>query len=163
MREVPLTHGRVALVDDEDYERVMAAGPWFIAIRGRTTYAAHSTWDGKNRGTLLMHRLVLDVAPRSGVDHINMNGLDNRKGNLRLATKSQNGANQPKQRIVATSRYKGVSLAARDNRWVARIGRRRPYIGRFRTEEEAARAYDRAALTRWGEFAILNFPQGDKS
>ena len=121
-----------------------------------------------------LHRIVMslilgrELKKTEHVDHVNGNGLDNRRENLRIATCSQNAANAPKQRGTYSSEYKGVYT--RKNRlhlgWYACIGNdgsevgvRRWYLGRYSTEEEAARAYDRRAKELFGEYANLNFPE----
>jgi RimJ/RimL family protein N-acetyltransferase len=159
---IPLTQGKVALVDDEDYERVMAAGPWHATQMSNTYYAFHSTYDEHHRrGSLLMHRLLTDAPPGQGVDHINGNGLDNRRTNLRLATKAQNGINRPlPPNGSPSSQYKGVAWFKRDQCWRARIGKNSLHIGYYSSEEEAARAYDEKAKEIYGDFAWLNFPGG---
>lgn len=94
------------------------------------------------------------------IDHRNGNGLDNRRDNLRRATMSQNIANQfPRG---GSSKYKGVCRSKRSGGWLAQIcvNRKSIYLGRFGTEEEAARAYDVKAKEVWGEFARLNFMDG---
>lgn len=106
-----------------------------------------------------MHRLILDAPAGRDVDHANMNGLDNRRVNLRLASHSQNAANQRKCRKKTLSRYKGIYYYRRRKRpWCAQIkvrGRNK-HLGYFETEEEAALAYNRAALEHFGKFARLN-------
>lgn len=152
-REIPLSQGLVALVDDADYDRVMAGPKWFAEMRGHTVYARR--WikvDGKRRGVFLHTQLT--GWPR--VDHVNLNGLDNRRANLRPATRAQNGQN----RRLPSSRsgLKGVTRHVR-GMWTARVQAdgTRLYLGLFATPEEAARAYDAAALELHGEFARLNF------
>jgi hypothetical protein len=118
-----------------------------------------------------MHRLVLSrvlgrpLQKNEQADHINQNGLDNRRQNLRIATPSQNHANKAKGRGDFSSLYKGVYI--RKDRlhlgWYACVGSNKSktpkiYLGRYETEEEAARAYDRKAIEIYGEFASLNFP-----
>lgn len=94
------------------------------------------------------------------VDHINGNGLDNRRENLRIATMSSNQWNQRKQRRCTKSKFKGVGLDDRTNKWSAdiRAYKQRFYLGSFVLEEDAAMAYDAAARKLHGEFARLNFP-----
>lgn len=152
-RQVPLSRGHFAIVDDDDYDRVIASGPWHVRPSGSTFYARHSIT--ASRG-IDMHGMLTGWPY---VDHINGDGLDNRRTNLRAASVSQNLANRGPQRNN-TSGYKGVTLR-RNGRMVAQIKvcGHQMNIGTFDTVEDAARAYDAAALTAWGEFAYLNFPK----
>jgi hypothetical protein len=108
-----------------------------------------------------LHRLLLNAPPELQVDHINGDGLDNRRSNLRLATGSQNQGNSRKRRDGVTSQYRGVSWNKRAGKWQALLRRegKLQYLGYFSDEEAAARAYDAAALEQWGSFARLNFPE----
>jgi hypothetical protein len=156
VRTVALTQGQEALVDDTDYDTVVAAGSWCVAVRGRRTYA-----QCRSKGKLVyQHRYILGAPKGVAVDHVNGDGLDNRRANLRLCSSSQNAANGRKHLDGQTSRYKGVSRKG-GGKWQAFIGGANGHrqIGRFDTEEEAARAYDEAALALWGEFARPNYPQ----
>lgn len=112
--------------------------------------------DGRS-GWVSMHRLLMGVP---GIDHINHDGLDNRRVNLRRVNQRQNGANE-RPRRGGTSAYKGVSWDRAARRWRAQIqdGSRKRNLGRFDSEEAAARAYDHAALTMRGEYACINFPE----
>lgn len=109
-----------------------------------------------------MHREIIIPPYPLVVDHINHNGLDNRKANLRPATKSQNTINKPyKKKKGAHSKYRGVTWQKSINKWQAQIrakGNPR-VIGYFEDEIEAAKAYDAAAKKHHGEFAVLNFPK----
>lgn len=104
------------------------------------------------RKHLGMHNLLIG---RALIDHINHNGLDNRRANLRPASTGQNSANS-RPRTGGTSKFKGVYLVTRLNRWASRI--RGKHLGYFDDEVEAAKAYDAAAVEEFGEFAYLNFP-----
>lgn len=155
--------GRIALVDDEDYDLVMQhrwrvyekTGPGRRRTNGPYAWTAIRRSDGR-RTFPYMHSLITGYLR---TDHVNGDGLDNTRGNLRPATNSQNGANQ---RPVegCTSRYKGVCWH-QGRSWLAQIkvdGHHRN-LGYFADEDEAARAYDASALAAWGTYARLNFPE----
>jgi len=157
VKTVSLTQGQFALVDDEDHERVVAAGPWHIHhTQGSLHLYARHIGPRPSMVKTLMHRLILNAQPNQQVDHINGDGLDNRRVNLRLCTHSQNCANRSKSLSLTSSRYKGVSRCADCNRW--RDSFKARLLGLFTSEEDAARAYDTVARETWGEFARLNFP-----
>lgn len=149
-KEIPLSQGKVALVDAEDYERV-SKYKWFANRRGVLWYAIRT--DGRTS----LHCFLMDAPKHLLVDHKNGDGLDCRRKNMRVATKAQNGMNR---RIAAdnTSGFKGVYR--RGKKWAAQIylNKERHYLGAWQTPEEAARAYDEAAKRLFGEFARLNFP-----
>lgn len=144
-----------AVVDDEDYERI-ARHRW--RFQGRPgTPQSYAVCNHAGR-YLYMHRLIVDAPPGLEVDHIDGNGLNNRRCNLRVCSRRDNLRNMRPR--VGTSRFKGVSWNRGDQRWQAEISidRRRKYLGRFHDEIEAALAYDEAARAAFGEFARLNFP-----
>lgn len=154
--EIPLSQGLVALVDAEDAARVVAAGKWHVRVQSRTTYANRNIRRDDGRWTTLNMHTFITGWPR--VDHINGNGLDNRRANLRPATHAQNQRNKGLQ-SNNTSGFKGVCWDAPRGRWHAKIclNGRTIFLGRFDEAEEAARAYDAAAVRYFGEFARLNF------
>lgn len=153
MAEIPLTQGRVAIVDDVDFDWLSDTGPW-SAQRG----VAGVWYAIQGRGSAL-HRTILGAPRGVRVDHVNGDGLDNRRANLRLAGNTGNARNRAKSTTRPTSsRFKGVTWEARRLRWMAYItvNNRFVWLGRFTDEVEAARAYDSAAQERFGEFARLN-------
>ncbi len=156
MKEIPLTQGKVALVDDEDYGRV-SAYRWMAWWNGHRWYAITKI----DSQRVLMHRFVLAAAPDQQIDHINGDGLDNRRSQLRFVTSQQNSMNRGLRR-GANNQYKGVSMTNPPSMstWKAQIlvDGKRLYLGSYRTPEDAAKAYDAAAKEHFGEFAWLNFP-----
>lgn len=156
MKEIPLSQGMVALVSNEDYERV-ARFKWTLKRNGNRCYAYRRDYSNGGRH-IPLHRFILDAPPEMEVDHINGDGLDNRRENIRLCTHSENSRNTNRA-SNNTSGYKGVSRDHRDGRWDSYItlNQRRIHIGRFGTAIEAARAYDAKAREIFGEFAKLNF------
>lgn len=152
MIELPLTRGFVAIIDDSDAH--LAAYKWYAKTMHGINYAARNT-TGKHRTTILLHREVLNPAKDTHIDHINGNGLDCRRSNLRFASFCQNAQNSK----VRTGSYKGVSK--RKNKWVAQIRAhgKNYWLGYYATPEDAARAYDAAAYKLHGAFAKLNFSQ----
>ena len=161
MREIELTQGYKAFVDDEDYERVVYP-KWQVKLNQSsfTQYAVRRRWD-KNLKIYVperLHRVVLDITDTNvHVDHIDMNGLNNCKSNLRIATYTNNAANVRKKRL-GSSVYKGVRWHKVDHKWEANIvcNGKQKYLGQFVTEIQAAQAYDKAALELFGEFARIN-------
>jgi hypothetical protein len=144
-----------AIVDDEDFERASKYA-WYVSPHRKTMYARHRP-DGNNMYRSL-HRFLLGVTPSQIIDHVNGNGLDNRRCNIRVCTISQNRWNEP-IRKTNKSGFKGVSFHKQVHRWMAHIKfhRKSIYLGLFDDPAMAARAYDKKARELFGEFAWTNF------
>ncbi|MFH1371423.1 MAG: HNH endonuclease [Planctomycetota bacterium] len=162
---IDLKRFKFAIVDKEDYDRLRKRS-WRCRRFDDCWYAVR--WvrasEKSNKTVAWMHRAVLEAPEGTLVDHKNHNGLDNRKDNLRLATYSQNMQNRRKIRRACSSRFKGVMFRKevhRRRRWRGsiKVGGWMIELGMFKTEVEAARAYDAAAKKHFGEFACLNFPE----
>lgn len=154
MKTIPLTQGHVAKVDDADYERV-AQFKWHIKRYSHTIYAtAHVP--GNARQKVLLHRVIMDAAPGVEIDHIDRDGLNCQRSNLRASTHKQNNGNKQKRKDSKVP-YKGITWHAQSSRWRVRVAKQ--HIGMFDDPVEAAKAYDVAAKKQWGEFAYLNFPE----
>lgn len=153
MKEIKLTQGKVALVDDEDYERLNKYS-WRVNRSYDTYYARCSV--GSRVKNYMQHKILL-APPGTEIDHIDRDGLNNQKANLRLCTHSQNLMNQ-RHRIGCTSEYKGVCWDRGRRKWKTRIAIDGITInlGRFQSEKEAALAYNDAAVKYFGEFARPN-------
>lgn len=155
MKQIPLTKGYIALVDDEDYDHLCVFKWCFdgsgYAIRGVTL-------PNGRRSTIRMHRHIMGNPKGLEIDHIDNNRLNNQRSNLRICTRVENSCNMSKPKIN-TSGYKGLRFCKRTNKWVAQIKHHKiaRSIGYFNTKEEAARAYDKAAKDLHGSFAKLNF------
>jgi hypothetical protein len=156
MREILLTQNKVAVVDDEDFEYLSQFG-WHARKDRHTFYAARNIMQNGKRITQGMHRLIMDAPCDMEIDHINGNGLDNRRCNLRLCTTPQNKRNS-RLRKDNKSGFKGVSWNKAAQKWVSQITHNGKviYIGSFDNTVDAAIAYNEAALTLHGEFARIN-------
>lgn len=152
MIEVPLTQGMVALIDDSDAEAI-GHRKWRVFRDNRTFYAASG--GTKKLPFLLMHRVILGAVKGQLVDHINRDGLDNRRANLRFASVSLNGANRRKASGSYTSSYKGVSWHEPLKKWKAAVkfNGKKYHLGYHSTEQEAAEAYIIGARSLFGSFA----------
>lgn len=151
---IPLYDFRYALIDDEDYDQLIALKGWRVNAKGYACIQYKDKKTGKS-AVILMHRIIMSAPGGMDVDHINGDRLDNRRENLRLATRSQNLQNRIKRKI-GSSRYKGV---VRDNRWQGtwQAFIRGKSIGTFKNELHAAVAYDLWAIHEFKEFAHTNF------
>lgn len=156
-KELELTQGKFALVDDEDYDW-LNRWKWYAHIKSKKFYAVRSFGKRPNRAGMYMHRLILNTSKGDVVDHIDGNGLNNQRNNLRLCTQAENVRNQS-LKLVNTSGYKGVHWQKNMNKWVARItfNYKKIHLGYFDTPLEASRAYDEKAKELFGEFAKTNF------
>lgn len=149
---ITLSKGEYALVDLQDYE-LLSSVKWSCVVpNGTHKYAVRM--DGSKY--VYMHRVIMDAEVGTLVDHINGNTLDNRRENLRFATKSQNSINSSKIRGI--SRYKGVWFRERNKPWVAEIHKDgvKYHLGSFKTEVAAAIAYNKKAVELFGDFAVEN-------
>jgi hypothetical protein len=157
---VPLAGGLEAIVDEDDLE-MLSGFKWKPLRLSHDTYAVSSFVTNGRHHTIYMHRMVMLPDPALDVDHVNMDGLDNRKDNLRACTRSENLHNSA-LRKNSTTGYKGVSpIARRPGYWQVglRIGEERVFVGEFDNPIKAAVAFDAVARERLGEFARLNFPR----
>lgn len=169
MKLIELGRGLVTRVDDDVYKFICKYN-WkaaYCLTDNRKYYHARASVDGKN---IILHRFIMNCPKDMVVDHINGDGLDNRRENLRICTQSQNCANRHfTTKSVQKHRFKGICYYEQprcikdgnSKKWKARIGvsGRRIHLGWFSEPEEAARAYDKAAKKYFGEFANLNFKE----
>ena len=160
MKEIPLTQGKVALVDDKDYER-LSQYKWHVSGDGK--YAArHSRCPAcRHRHVIYMHRAVLGLGDtptdsKTHVDHINADGLDNRSDNLRVCL---HGANLQRGRTSKIARAGFIGIHKKGRRWGAQrsVDGKSTYLGSFSTKGLAALAYDCAVLSAWGIYARTNY------
>lgn len=150
MKKIFLTNGMTAYVDEDDFEK-LSEYPWFVSFRKHNMYARRNT-PGFNNKKILMHREILGITDsKIHIDHIDGDGLNNQKSNLRVCDQKLNMANR-KKNIKGSSVFKGVSK--RDNKWRANLAGKS--IGTYDSEKEAALAYNCAASFRYREFARLN-------
>lgn len=163
-KQIFLTQNKIALVDDDDFD-YLNQWKWCALHMHKTNWYAvrsSSRIDGKSK-TVLMHRLILDVPKNLVIDHLNGDGLDNRRGNLRICTSRENSRNKKIQKNN-TTKYKGVSRF-NDKKYQVKIkvDGKLLHLGLFENLLDAARAYDKAASKYYGEFANLNltFEQGE--
>lgn len=161
--KLTLGNGMVTTVSNEDVDLLEAYG-WYALKDGNHYYAYANVVEPK-RTTVKLHRLVAarvlgDIVGRR-IDHVNRDGLDNRRENLRVAGQGENLVNAGKRKGEHSSKYKGVYFHKPSGRWLVQIRlpnvQNKKHLGYFDTQEEAAVAFDRAAMERYGEFEVLNF------
>jgi hypothetical protein len=157
MKEIPLTKGMVALVDDEDFD-FLNQWKWHASKHYNNYYAARRPYP--ERKVIKMHSVILDVPTGYLPDHKNGNTLDNRRENLRICTFAESAHNTGISSRIKSSRFKGVYWSKDDKKWRSYIkaNGKRLSLGFYHDEVLAALAYDEAATKYFGEFARLNLP-----
>jgi hypothetical protein len=165
MREIKLTHGKIALVDNDDYER-LAPFKW----HAMKTKQIEDKWyakqiirvEGEPTQNIYMHRLIMGAGPGFEVDHRDRDGLNNIRRNLRVCSHIQNCANIATR--ASLSGYRGVYWCKVTRRWVAeaKVNYKTIRIGRYKDLIEAAVARDKYVSGLYGEFAVLNFPSASQ-
>lgn len=153
MRQIKLTHGEYAIIDDEDYEKI-SKYKWRLTTKRLKKYAiAQISRNETPRINVLMHRFILPPENNMQIDHINRNGLDNRKSNLRFCTPKQNQGNR-----IATSKsgLKGIYYCnyRSGKKWLVRIAGK--FRGYYKTKDEAILISNKYLSEYFGEFALLN-------
>lgn len=153
---IPLSQGKYAVVDDEDYDFLMELPNSSRNSKWRRTNFGYARLN-INDTYLLMHRLVMNAPPYKDVDHINRNKLDNRKSNLRVCSAQDNRRNSGLSRLN-TSGTKGVHYVVSRNKWQARIGinYKRISLGYYDSLDEAVKVREQAVLQHFKDFAPSN-------
>lgn len=153
-KKLMLSNKSVALVDNEDFEKVSMYS-WYLHKGG---YAARNGTRPGEPHTIFLHHFVTSTGYKYVVDHINGNRLDNRKENLRIVTQQQNCFNRPPNKNKSSSKYKGVYWSKQKNLWLAliKINGKSRHLGYFNTEINAAIAYNENAKVLFGKYAWLN-------
>ncbi len=161
MKTIQLTRGYETIVDDDVYE-LLNKYKWCLSVAPRTFYALTGIKkQNGTRTTIRMHQLIIRCLPGEVIDHRDGNGLNNLRSNLRICSQAENNRNVRKRR-TNTSGYKGVDFHQGKYRARIRTNGKRLYLGYHDNAEDAARAYDEAALKYHGEFAQINFPKQEK-
>lgn len=159
--ELKISKGMTTLIDQEDFDRLVAAGrtKWNAQKVGKRYYVSSSFYRPTHRSPkVYLHRFIMDCPDGMCIDHINGDSLDNRKINLRICSYRDNSANKKSKK-----KYKGV-VKTHNGMWQAQISANGIHatLGAFTVESEAARVYDLAAALLYGEFAVFNFPFSKK-
>lgn len=157
--ELELTRGQVTIFDEEDLP-IVTQHTWHADPSGPTFYAVSMKYKAGKYYRLTLHRLLLAAPNGTVVDHIDGNGLNNRRKNIRLCTPQENAMNRTRPQRNPWG-YRGVTWNKRYSHFVGQIRHEQKihYLGSFKTAEEAARAYDEAARRLRGPFARVNFPR----
>lgn len=155
---VPFPNGRRAIVDLYDWQVFVCKYTWCCHTPGGRPYAIAADPYSDDRTHVHMHRLIVNAPKRTIVDHINGDSLDNRRSNLRITTQRGNNRNRRTLPERRSSQFKGVTFDKRRGTWFARIkvDGKVTHLGCYANEVDAARAYDAAAVSRFGEFAATN-------
>lgn len=159
MKKIKLNKGKFAIIDDDDYERV-SKKIWWCEVKKnkKAIYACNSLYikEKQRVTTLRMHRFIMGAKKGVQIDHINGNGLDNRKSNLRFCTNSQNRRNTSVSKKKAGSNFKGVDF--KNGLWRSRItiDKKQIHLGYFKNEIDAAKNYEEAAKKLFGNFYKIN-------
>lgn len=150
---ITLTRGFEAVIDAVDVPLVMA-GNWYASVQPYTVYAVRSQLIGDKREAFRLHRVIMQPGLDQEVDHIDRDGLNNRRSNLRLASRSENARNQGR-RSTSASGFKGVTWHQRSKKWAATISvlGKQIHLGLFQTPQDAHATYVAAATELHGEFA----------
>jgi len=158
MKKIKLTQGKWTLVSDEDYE-YLSQWKWCVLKQHSNIFYAirNSPMINKKRTLIRMHKVIAERMNIKHPDHVDTNGLNNQRNNLREATKSQQMMNQ-NLRINNKSGYKGVYWYKNSGKWRAQISLnyKHIYLRSFENIKDAAKAYNKAAIKYFGEFAVLN-------
>jgi len=153
--EITTVNGDIVLIDVEDYKKLSKYKWYTVENQTGIVYVVRYA----NHKTIAMHREIMSPPKGKHVDHIDRNGLNNLRSNLRICTPSQNLCNAKKRRDN-TSGFKGVSFYKRTGKWEVSIKKdyKTKHLGHYATAEEAAKVYDKAAKELHGQYAVLNFP-----
>ena len=158
--KIPLNKGKFTIVDDEDWGEI-SKYKWSVEKGPYTCYAVRAIYSNGKWTTMRLHRQLLNAKAGEEVDHIDHNGLNNTRNNLRACTRSQNHGNQ-RLRKNCSSQFKGVCWHKVARKWVAYImlNSNQMHLGLYVDEIVAAKVYDKAAIKYFGEFAHTHFIKG---